>query len=145
MSKQRITGDRPTYTAPIERYGKRTLAKGVELLEDTKVTGLNNGYRSCQGYICRCGSSPGMFAGVFWPDDGKTNTGPPSGSCAACASGSSACNSACQARYSSRRRGAANAAASCCSATVQSDASGGSSSSIRQRAKIVPPGSGSFR
>lgn len=42
MSKQRITGGSPTYTAPRERYGKRTLAKGVELLEDTKVTGLNN-------------------------------------------------------------------------------------------------------
>ena len=42
MSKQRITGGSPTYTAPIERYGKRTLAKDVELLEDTKVTGLNN-------------------------------------------------------------------------------------------------------
>lgn len=42
MSKQRTTGGRPTYTAPRERYGKRTLAKGVELLEDTKVTGLNN-------------------------------------------------------------------------------------------------------
>lgn len=42
MNKQRITGGRPAYTAPRERYGKRTLAKGVELLEDTKVTGLNN-------------------------------------------------------------------------------------------------------
>ena len=42
MSKQRITGSRPAYTAPRERYGKRVLAKGVELLENTKVTGLNN-------------------------------------------------------------------------------------------------------
>ena len=30
MSKQRITGGSPTYTAPRERYGKKTLAKGVE-------------------------------------------------------------------------------------------------------------------
>lgn len=42
MSKQRITGSRPNYTAPRERYGKRIFARGVELLENTKVTGLNN-------------------------------------------------------------------------------------------------------
>lgn len=60
MSKQRTTGGRPAYTAPRERYGKRTLAKGVELLEDTKVTGLNNnvlviGNSGCSktgSYIC---------------------------------------------------------------------------------------------
>ena len=40
MSKQRITGGSPTYTAPIERYGKRTLAKDVELLRTQRSQGL---------------------------------------------------------------------------------------------------------
>ena len=35
MSKQRITGGSPNYTAPRERYGKTSLAKGVELLEES--------------------------------------------------------------------------------------------------------------
>lgn len=42
MSKPRITDGKPIYTAPRARYGKRVLAQGVELSENTKVTGLNN-------------------------------------------------------------------------------------------------------
>ena len=53
MSKQRITGGSPTYTAPRERYGKKTLAKLLRYIGRSKyiffalmavmliITGLN--------------------------------------------------------------------------------------------------------